>query len=511
MPKNPVLLIILDGFGYSNKKINNAIYQAHPDFFLYLLDHYPSTKLKASGTYVGQLPNMIGNSEVGHLTIGSGRTIKQPVVKICKLIETGEFFKNKLLINKFIELKKNNGVLHIIGLLSDAGVHSYDKHLFALLKMAVNNKIQDIIIHVFLDGRDSPPKSAYKYLEKLELFINTLNKSTHITIGSIHGRFYAMDRDNNWDRTQKSYNILVKPQEIAFKNWQDALNYYYDQNQIDEFITPTQLNDKANIKSGDGLIFFNFRADRAKQLMQAILDDNFKAFKNKPIKLLWTITFTNYNQEFKDKYKINTLLEDNKIQDTLLDILEKNNKTIFTIAETEKYAHVTYFFNGGKETLRQKETRVLIPSAPKKSYKEFPQMRAKEITNKVIASLEQDPCDFYVINYANADMVAHSGDFDATVKAIKILDEQLDKLYKVAVLKYNATLYITGDHGNAEQMWDYQNNQTNTSHTTNLVYFLVVQKSLYDKELNLIQVKKLSNIAPFILKQLNIKIPLSML
>ncbi len=497
--QSPSALIILDGFGYSKEHEHNAIYAASPANFQHWLLTYPSALLKASGISVGLLDSMIGNSEVGHLTIGSGRIIKQPVAVLTDMINSGELFKNPLLLKRFKELKITGNTLHLMGLLSDAGVHSHEYHLYGLLNMAVAQGIKDIVVHPFLDGRDVPPKSAAYYLTKLDQLLHLLGAGR---IGSMHGRFYAMDRDHNWQRTQVSYNTLTQAQPRRFTHWQEALDYSYAQGITDEFFYPTQLESEY-FQSGDALIFFNFRADRARQLTSAIIDRKFHAFKTSPRLLSWMLTATHYSPSFHT----DVLYYKQAVRDTFFDVLQEHNKKIFTIAETEKYAHVTYFFNGGLEKIRSNETRILIPSIGSHltTYASHPAMSADAITQTVLTSLSENPRDFYLINYANADMVGHSGDFQATTKAITILDEQLAKLFDVLVTKLNGTLYITGDHGKAEEMWDNLANQPRTAHTNNPVFFLAINNSGHlPKDLPLYE---LSDIAPFILKQLKLPVP----
>ncbi len=493
MAKKPTVLVILDGFGYSDKKEHNAIYHSKKPTFDYLWAHYPHTTLKASGEAVGLLPGYIGNSEVGHMAIGSGKIIKQPVSRVHGAIDNGSFFENKILVDNFKNLKKEKGRLHLIGLLSDAGVHSHIKHLFALIDAAVQNKIKEIIIHPFLDGRDVPPQSAVIFLQQLSKKIKDIPNAY---IGSICGRFYGMDRDNNWQRTQKAYDMLTKESAVQFKDWKQALTFYYTKDTSDEFVPPTLLHKDALIQNHDGIVFFNFRPDRARQLTTAFCNPGFKEFQTKKMTLTFFITMVDYNHALETETLLPSLP---RPQDTLKDLLTKQGKSIFSIAETEKYAHVTYFFSAGKEEPFEKEEQVLVPSIKTKNYIEHPCMSANEITKIVIKSLKEKPADFYLINYANADMVGHSGDFDATVKAIECLDDQLKKLYEAVVKKMDGTLIITSDHGNAEDMFDEQTKQPKTAHTTNPVPFIVVQKKLENKKEKL-PLRELSDIKDFVLK-----------
>lgn len=485
--KKPHVLVVLDGFGINKKTQYNAIAQANTPT-LDFLTTYPHTQLKASGTAVGLLPNMIGNSEVGHITIGAGRIIQQPVVRISKAIDDKSFFNNDVLLKNFAQLKNNNGVLHVMGLLSDAGVHSHTHHLQAFITAAIDNGITNIVIHPFLDGRDVPPQSAQHYLQELEIF---LQKSSHGTIGSIHGRFYAMDRDNNNERTQKSIDVFTHSSNKT-ATWHKILDNSYAKNVTDEFIEPTQLHPNSHINNGDGVIFFNFRPDRARQLTQKLLAT---------VDLSFLITPVDYGNSIKTTY----LFEPPIINNTLKEVLQNHNKIMFTAAETEKYAHVTYFFDGGKEQALKNETRKLIPSVAAKNYIDNPCMSAPDITKAVLESLEKDPKDFYLVNYANADMVGHSGNLAATIKAVECLDKQLKKLYSAVVEQMQGTLYITADHGNAEDMFDELAQQPRTSHTTNPVPFIVVNHAK-----TTLTVQELADIAPYILHTMNVAVPQEM-
>lgn len=506
MKKNITALVIMDGFGISeNKKYNptsllcsyegqGPIAVAKKPTIDYLIANYPNTILRASGKYVGLPEGFIGNSQVGHLTIGQGAIIPQALSIINESIEDNSFFKNKVLNNDLEKLSQSNGNLHIIGLLSDAGVHSHENHLFAFIKAASNFNIKKIYLHLILDGRDEAPESAVIYLKRLEDYIKPY---TNIFIGSIQGRFYAMDRDKNYQRTEESFKTLTSVQEIKFNNWQNALKYYYAQNVTDEFIPPTLLDSNSTIKNGDGIIFFNFRPDRARQLTSYLLKLDLTFF-------LTPVSYgPNQTQASPGGYagQADVMFKTVALKDNLMDILAQKNLTTYSIAETEKYAHITYFFRGGREEHYKTETQVLVPSIKTKDYINHPEMSANEITDKVIASLENDPKDFYLINYANADMVGHSGDFDATIKAIECLDKQLKRLYEEIVLKLNGTLYITSDHGNAEIKFDEKTLQPSKAHTTNPVPFIFIRKDLKGKKIEL-PLSGLSDIKSFILMNL---------
>ena len=512
----PNMLIILDGFGYSKKTTGNATKIAKMPNFNNWLKTYPSKLLKASGKSVGLFEGCMGNSEVGHVAIGSGRIVKTILSKFHEEIKNGNFFKNKLLIQNFKKLKKENKSLHLMGLLSDAGIHSHNFHLYALLKLAKTVGLEKVYIHVFLDGRDTLPKSAEKYLMELEEECKKLNCGK---IASLHGRFYAMDRDNNWDRTKISYDVLcnLKNKNHSNLTWQVAIENSYKNNITDEFFKPILLSEGETIQNGDGVIFFNFRPDRARQLTESFIDPNFKKFPTKNLNstngtLIFFITTTRYKNEFA-KFNNEILFEKPNIEHTILDeISNQTQKKVFVIAETEKYAHVTYFFRGMNEKKLSNETYKLIPSIKTKNYINHPEMSAEKITQILLKSLKTDPAYFYLVNYANPDMVGHSGDFQATVKACECVDKQLGKLYEEIIKKQNGTIFITGDHGNAEEMIDEKTQNPKTSHTTNPVIFMIINKN-FEKErtpdfspTNL----GLANIAPTILKFLKLKIPKEM-
>lgn len=500
--KRPTALVIMDGLGYTINRDYNAVAQANTPHLDYLKQHYPHTILQAAGSAVGILEHQMGNSEVGHITIGAGRIINQPIKILHELITTNKLINLPVIKEKFGTLAQQQKTLHFIGLLSDAGVHAHIDHLLALIDIAKYYNIKHIAIHAFLDGRDSPPRSAHKFLEQLE---DKIKNTPGAYLASICGRFYAMDRNHEWARTQQAYSMLTQQQEIKFADWRQALDYYYAQNITDEFIPPTQLFQHAVINNDDGIFFFNTRPDRARQLTQIFIDTQFDKFEAKKISLAFFITPVIYDK----KYQTSILFELPEVTHTLTEILCKNNLSLFTIAETEKYAHVTYFFNSGRENKFTNETRVLIPSITTDSYKNFPEMRAQEITQAILKSLEQSSCDFYLINYANPDMVGHSGDFEATKKAVECVDTQIGILYKKIVKELDGTLYITADHGKAEQMFDQKSGQPNTAHTTNPVDFIFVNQKVYNQHINL-PLHGLKDIAPFILKNFDIQAPKQM-
>lgn len=499
----PTALVILDGFGYSEEKKYNVIAHAYMPNFKRWWNKYPHAVLAASGSAVGLPYKMIGNSEVGHFTIGAGRIINQPIKVWLEDIYNGTFMHNQVLIKQFENLKSVGGALHILGLLSDAGVHGHEKAIYATIEVAVKVGIKKIVVHPFLDGRDVPPQSAHVYMQRLSQLIKHFNHG-QVIIGSLHGRFYAMDRNNHWDRIEKSYRVLTEKQQGPFFSWEKVLERNYAQNITDEFILPTQLDNTGTIHNGDGVIFCNVRPDRAREITKSFVQSHFSHFIVKPLNLIFFMTPVLY-----DKHVLTTVLYPPIIvRNTLKDVLAEHGKTVFAIAETEKYAHVTYFFRGETEEPVATETRKIIPSIVARDYSAHPEMNANEITQNVVVSLHKDPKDFYLINYANADMVGHSGSFGATIKAVEYLDKQLGVLYEHIVEKMNGTLYITADHGKAEDMFDEVTGQPRTAHTNNPVPFIMIKKGLDNSVM--LPLTTLSQIAPFILQNMAIVAPKEM-
>ncbi len=497
----PAALIILDGFGQSTKKEHNAIALAHTPNLDQWYTTYPSAILKASGEAVGLLEGYIGNSEIGHITIGAGRRIAQPILLWHRMLDDKSFFKNQVLIDSFGKLARDGGRLHLMGLLSDAGVHSHDRHLHALLELAHQLGISEVFVHAFLDGRDVPPRSAVTYLERLEKFMSKIGVGV---VASLHGRFYAMDRDKNWERTERSYQILTQPNQSTASSWQSAVENNYQQENNDEFIEPALIVSEGTVRNGDGIVFFNTRADRARQITSCFADPQSVPFKPSPPQFAFFITGTPYDH-FP---RATPLIQPLTVPNTFKEKLAEHGIRIFAIAETEKYAHVTYFFNGGKEEKQPGETWTLIPSLPRKNYVDRPEMSAHGITEAVLTSLANDPHDFYLINYANADMVGHSGNLEGTVKAIECLDRELGRLFDAFVTQQHGTMFITADHGNAEDMFDEEAQQPRTAHSLNPVPFLVLQTGLSKNEP--LPLAELGDIAPFILRSMNIPVPKQM-
>ncbi len=490
----PLALVILDGFGYNQSRQYNAIAHAHTPHLDRLFSQYPHTLLHASGTSVGLPEGAIGNSQVGHITIGAGRVVEQPITRISSMIAQKELCNIDVLKDYFSQLAHINKPLHIMGLFSDKNVHSNLSHAIAYVKCAIDRGVASIIVHAFLDGRDTPPRSAKQYLQKFE---ESMKSYSQCQLGSLHGRFYAMDRDHHWDRTEKSYIALTQQKSLIFDTWHNALDYWYSKDISDEFIEPTQLRSFQPIKEDDGVLFFNTRPDRAQQLTAPFVEKGFNYFPRRYIPLTCFITPVAYSTSLHT----NILIEQKPLANTLKERISNAQLRIYAIAETEKYAHITYFLGGGRELPFPHEIDVLIDSLPDKSYAAHPRMSAPQITNTVITSLQCNPYDVYIINYANADMVGHSGNFDATVKAIECLDHQINLLYKQIVIAMQGTLIITADHGNAELMFDRTTHQPMTRHTTNKVPFIVINNQ---KKYDVRNLTQLADIAPFIYSLLDI-------
>ncbi len=506
----PTALVILDGFGYSTHREGNPIASAKMPHYNKWCKEYPYFHLAAAGSAVGLPEGFMGNSEVGHLTMGAGRIVPSLLGDINKSIEDGSFFKNKILLENMAKLKKSGKALHLLGLLSDAGVHSHEEHIYALLTLAKKKGVKSVLIHAFLDGRDTPPKSAESYLSRLEKACKDIGIGT---IASMHGRFYAMDRDQNWDRTLMSYHLLCpeSKQEPSDKTWQELLQESYERGETDEFFKPTLLTKDALIKRGDGLMFFNFRPDRAAQFTEAFIDPAFKYFSQaqecKPVALAFCISMTRYKKEF-EHYQNEVLFPHETVMHTLLDELAKHKKKVFIVAETEKYAHVTHFFRGERDKKTVNETREIVPSIKAEQYITQPEMSGPAITETLLKDLKK-PRDFYLINYANADMVGHSSNFEATVKAVEYLDSALGELYEEIVKKRGGVIFLTGDHGNAEELLDPKTKEPTSTHTANPVPFLVLGGKKPAKETS--KEYGLSHVAPTILQWLELPIPEEMI
>lgn len=490
----PMVLCILDGCGIKEEEYGNAFKQAKTPNFDFLWEHYPHSLLEASGELVGLPKGQMGNSEVGHLNIGAGRIVYQPLQLITEKIKDGSFFQNEEMLEVIKHTKKNHSKLHIFGLLSDGGIHSHINHLFALLDLCKKEDVKELYLHVFLDGRDTLPRSAKTYLKLLEDKLNELGIGQ---IATISGRYYAMDRDNRFERIQLAYDAMTKNKGEHFSNYEEVLTHNYEKGIDDEFMIPAILNENGMVELNDGLIVFNFRPDRLRELFSCFTNPNFKGFERPFIpnlKLVTMMTVSDeviYKQAFHTEYLTNTLGE--YISDLGLKQLR--------IAETEKYAHVTYFFDGGIEKELKNCKRILIPSPKVATYDLKPEMSAYEVTDTLLEELEHD-YDMVILNYANGDMVGHTGNMEAAIKAVEALDECLGKLYQ-KVKSLEGTLMIIADHGNCDTMLDPEGNVI-TSHSTALVPCIITKEGLSLKN------GKLADVAPTMLSLMKIEIPKEM-
>jgi 2,3-bisphosphoglycerate-independent phosphoglycerate mutase len=470
MPPKPILLIILDGWGYNPSSQGNAIALARTPIMDELNREFPHTLIHTSGPYVGLPEGQMGNSEVGHLNIGSGRIIHMDITRIDNLIASGEFFRDPVLLGA---MEKSRGHrLHLMGLLSDGGVHSHQEHLYALLRMAREQRVEDVFIHAFMDGRDTPPTSGVGFIEKLQQQMHTIGAGK---LATVSGRYYAMDRDQRWERTAKAYGALVHAEGMRSENAVAAVKQSYEQGVTDEFISPIVLVDErgeplGRIRDDDAAVFFNFRADRARQLCRALTETTVPAIPRATMpRRLHLVTMTRYDKGFTLPY----VLAPEEPQHILANVFAERNLKNLRVAETEKYAHVTYFFNGGVEKAYPGEERVLIPSPKVATYDLKPEMSAEGVADAVVKAIEKGTFDFIIVNFANADMVGHSGKLEAAIRAVEAVDACLGRIYALLRRRAGAML-ITADHGNAEMMIDPVTGGPHTYHTTNPVPFLVV-------------------------------------
>ncbi len=489
-----VTLVIMDGFGIRREKFGNAIAVAGTPNLDKLRKQYAFTTLSASGKAVGLPEGQMGNSEVGHLTIGSGRVVLQDLSRINADIKSGKFFENESLNRAMLHAEKNNSNLHIMGLCSNGGVHSHINHLFAILEYAKNFKIQNIYIHFIADGRDTGATDGRKFIESIQEYI----EGTNIKIATICGRIYAMDREKRWDRIQLYYNLITRGVGKKEENPLDAISQAYNEGLSDEFLKPIIIDEQGTIKEGDSLIFFNYRSDRAREITQTLTDKNFKEFDTIKYNNLLFSPMQEYAKEFAN---LNTIYHDVKIEDNLSAMLSKAGLKQYHISETTKYAHVTFFFNGGIEKPYEGETRKLIESYNDKDFSAHPLMRANEISLELLDAIASNSYDFLLVNFSNPDMIGHTGNFEATKQAIECVDKQAYAV-ALATLLAGGTCVITADHGNAELMFDHDGNKI-TSHTTSPVPFFVVSK--YGKKIKLRRGGTLANIATTILDLVNLE------
>ncbi|MCK9575798.1 MAG: 2,3-bisphosphoglycerate-independent phosphoglycerate mutase [Clostridia bacterium] len=509
MKKTPLALIIMDGFGIRTQKKYNAVkLQGASNIFNYA-KKYPYIKLTASGELVGLPAGQMGNSEVGHLNIGAGRIVYQDLLKISNSIESGEFYKNQILINCFNHVKKYNSNLHIMGLVSNGGIHSHIKHLYALLDFVKNQCIKNVYIHCFTDGRDTSPKSALETVQNLQDY---LIKNNIGEIASLGGRYYAMDRENFFDRIDIGLKAINGNSKKVYNGAIDIIKDSYKQNITDEFIYPASICTKKGligINDNDGIIFFNFRADRAREITSVITgQEKSYEYKKNVYELKDNLFFTGFTQYDTSLKNINIAFKDENLKHTLGEVLADNNLTQLRIAETAKYAHVTYFFSGGRESKFIGEDRVLVPSPNVKTYDLKPEMSAYAVAEKTVSLINEGLYDVIILNFANCDMVGHSGILEPTIKAVEAVNNAV-KLVVDTILKTGGTALITADHGNAEEMID-NNGNPHTAHTTNPVPFILVSKKFESKKFCNVNSPKLADIAPTILNLLTLKVPTEM-
>ena len=502
MEKKLTMLMILDGFGENPKKEGNAVKLAKTPNIDRLMKEYPNTKIAASGLAVGLPEGQMGNSEVGHTNIGAGRIVYQELTRITKSIENGDFFSNEELVKAMENCKKNNSKLHILGLVSDGGVHSHIRHLFGLLEMAKRRDVEEVYVHCFLDGRDTPPASAESYIQELE---EKMKEKGVGKIATVAGRFYGMDRDKRWNRIQKAYNAMVFGEGNKSTQVINAIESSYQKEVFDEFVEPTVITNGekpvATIEDGDSVIFFNFRPDRAREITRAIVDKDFNEFETKKMNTYF-VCFTNYDETMPN---VHIAFKKEMIKNTLGEIVSKNGGKQLRIAETEKYAHVTFFFNGGEEKQYEGEDRILVPSPKVETYDMKPELSAYEVTQKVVEAINSEKYNCIILNYANPDMVGHTGSLSAAIKAVEAVDECVGKVI-TAIESQKANLIITADHGNAEQMIDYKTGEPHTAHTTNLVPLILIS----EKENVKLREGKLADIAPTLLELMGLEKPKEM-
>lgn len=505
MSKKPVVLMVLDGYGLNDRTEGNAIAMANTPVMDKLMKECPFQKGYASGLAVGLPDGQMGNSEVGHMNIGAGRIIYQDLTRITKDIEDGTFFKNEELLEAMENCKKNDSDLHLFGLLSDGGVHSHLSHVYGLLEMAKQQGVSKVYVHAFLDGRDTPPASAKGFVETLE------NKMAEIGVGkvaSLSGRYYAMDRDNNWDRVEKAYDSLVTGDGIKTESATQALQESYDNGKTDEFVEPTVICKDGQplslVKANDSVIFFNFRPDRAREMTRAFCDDKFTGFERKTGFIPLTfVCFKDYDESIPNK---KVAFKKEIIKNTFGEFLANHGKKQLRLAETEKYAHVTFFFNGGVEEPNKGEDRILVKSPKVATYDLQPEMSAPEVCDKLVDAIKSGKYDVIIINFANPDMVGHTGVQAAAVKAIETVDGCVGRAVE-ALKEVDGQMFICADHGNAEQLIDYETGEPWTAHTTNPVPFILVNA---DPKYTLRENGCLADIIPTLIQLMGMEQPAEM-
>ncbi len=499
----PIVLVILDGFGHSEEIEGNAIAAAHKPTWDKLWQENPHTYIKGSGAEVGLPAEQMGNSEVGHLNLGAGRVVYQEYTRVSRSIKTGSFFSNDTLIESVAIAKENNKAVHILGLLSAGGVHSHENHIHAMCQLAIEQGVEKVYLHAFLDGRDTPPKSAKESIEAMQ---EKFTEFGHGRIASIIGRYYAMDRDHRWPRIQSAYDLITDGKgEFQAESAMAALENAYERDETDEFVKATAIvpeGEKAVIvEDGDVIIFMNYRSDRARQITRPFIEEDFDAFERKRVPKLGCFASLT---EYHSAYDIPVAYPAERLTNVFGDYISQLGMHQLRIAETEKYAHVTFFFNGGREEPFEFEDRILVPSPDVATYDQQPEMNAIKLTDHMIEAMESGKYDVIICNYANADMVGHSGKFDAAVKAIETLDDCLARLL-LSIETVGGEMLVTADHGNAEMMFNKETGQPHTAHTTNPVPFVYV-----GRKAKMASTGALSDVAPTMLYLMGVEQPAEM-
>ena len=498
--KTPYVLVIMDGVGHREAKQDNAFLAAKTPNLTKMEAEYPHSLISGSGEDVGLPDGQMGNSEVGHMNLGAGRVLYQDFTRITKDIRTGAFFEQPVLVDAVEKAQAANGAVHIMGLLSEGGVHAHQDHIIAMCELALKRGAT-VYLHAFLDGRDTPPKSAEPSLQKLDaLFAQYPNQGR---IATMIGRYFAMDRDNRWDRVEQAYRLLTEGEAVhVAQSATEGLQQAYAADESDEFVKATRIGDKTPIQDGDSVVFMNFRADRAREITRAFVEKDFTGFERKvQPKLSKFVMLTRYQASIDAP----VAYMPEALHNSLGEYLSGLGKTQLRIAETEKYAHVTFFFSGGREDEYEGEKRILIPSPKVATYDLQPEMSAYEVTDKLVDAIDSGDFDLLVVNYANGDMVGHTGKFDAAVKAVEAVDTCLGRVYD-AVKHGNGHMLITADHGNVEQMQDYESGQVHTQHTTEKVPFIYVGP----KPATIADGGVLADVAPTLLHLMNLPIPAEM-
>jgi len=499
-PHRPLALIILDGWGYSEDPKSNAIYAAKTPVWDHLWQDYPHTLVSASGAGVGLPGNQMGNSEVGHLNMGAGRVVYQEFTRVSRAIRTGSFFTNRTLTDAVDKALDRDKAVHILGLLSPGGVHSHEEHIQAMVELAVKRGIKKVYVHAFLDGRDTPPKSALASIQALEDKFQQIGGGQ---IASLIGRFYALDRDQRWNRVAKAHQLIAEGEgEFQAEDAKTALEMAYEREETDEFVKATAIGEQTiKVEEGDAIVFMNFRSDRARELTKSFIEPDFDHFERaRHIELSEFVTLTEYKKEFTSP----VAFPSEKLNNVLGAYIASLGLRQLRIAETEKYAHVTFFFNGGRDKPFEGEDRILIPSPNVTTYDQQPAMNAPEVADQFVKAIHSNKYDVIICNFANADMVGHSGNYDAAIKAVEALDNCLGRIWS-ALKESGGEMIVTADHGNAELMLDEKTGQAHTAHTSNPVPLIFA-----GREADCIEQGTLADIAPTMLSLMDLPIPSEM-